>query len=59
MLVTEGRILVPRGRAPSRSNDIPFLNDFEHAQSDGKAVNRELRVLHLASGLARVRDSWC
>ena len=29
--------------------------DSEHAQSDGKSVNRGLPVLELARG----RDSWC
>ena len=33
--------------------------DSEHAQSDGKSVNRGLPVLDLARGKARGRDSWC
>ena len=39
-----------------RPEPIRFVRlDSEHAQSDGKSVNRELSVLYLARG----RDSWC
>ena len=39
-----------------RSEPIRFVKlDSEHAQSDGKSVNRGLPVLDLARG----RDSWC
>ena len=39
-----------------RPEPIRFVRlDSEHAQSDGKSVNRGLPVLDLARG----RDSWC
>ena len=39
-----------------RPEPIRFVKlDSEHAQSDGKSVNRGLPVLDLARG----RDSWC
>ena len=39
-----------------RSEPIRFVKrDSEHAQSDGKSVNRGLPVLDLAKG----RDTWC
>ena len=39
-----------------RPEPIRFVKlDCEHAQSDGKSVNRGLPVLDLARG----RDSWC
>ena len=39
-----------------RPEPIRFVKlDSEHAQSDGKSVNRGLLVLDLARG----RDSWC
>ena len=41
---------------PERPEPISFVKlDSEHAQSDGKSVNRGLPVLDLARG----RDSWC
>ena len=43
-----------------RPEPIRFVKlDSEHAQSDGKSVNRGLPVLDLARGWARGRDSWC
>ena len=43
-----------------RPQPIRFVRlDTEHAQRDGKSVNRGLPLLDLARGEARGRDSWC